>query len=103
MKPKEELPKTYQHMNDLGFTETSTAFPVLPEPPLYTRAIETIRIGWGKLVAFLGVLIAIIWAIATHPDELQKSWEKISQFINRNSDSPTTKDKNNKQNNFTSP
>ena len=81
-KPEDELPTTYSHTNDMGFRETSTVFPPCPDPPLSEKAKDAAKgiskVGWSIIIAVVG----IFWAIVTHPDELQKSWNIFLQFFN---------------------
>jgi hypothetical protein len=71
-----DLPRTYRRTNDLGFTETSTVFPVLPdaeEPPTpkLDKIINTTKkIGW-RFWLILGTVISSIigfvaWMVINH-------------------------------------
>jgi hypothetical protein len=64
--------RTYRRTNDLGFTEISTVFPVLPnveEPPTpkLKKIINTTKkIGWRFWMFLTGVAVVIGWIISNH-------------------------------------
>jgi hypothetical protein len=83
MKQREELPQTYHHTNDLGFTETSTVFPVLPdvEEPTLGKVSKSTKKIWVMFCLILTTILGFVTWIVLHHKEWRSFYDTYQQSL----------------------
>jgi hypothetical protein len=70
----DDRPVTTERTNQYGFRETSTVFPVLPDPGILTRIQGWVGRTWKMLAGACLTLLVAGWAIVSN-------WSDIKDFI----------------------